>query len=75
MKWLGGPALLAALLLGTPGLAQPSEGESILVELCVGGHPARWILLSPETDRNGPPPGGCHAVCGIVSERRQTLRR
>ena len=68
-------ALPAALLMGMPGLNAPGWGKDTWVEICDSAHPGRRILLSTGPDQDGSPPGGCHAACGIVSERRQTPRR
>jgi hypothetical protein len=75
MMWSRALALLAALLMATPGLAAPGWGEDVWVELCGSGHEGRWILLSPGSDRDGSPPGACHAASGIVAEKRQASRR
>jgi hypothetical protein len=75
LMWFRALALLAALLMGTPGLTAPDWGEGIWVRLCTGGHADRWILLSPGPDQDGSPLGPCHSTSGIVAERRQALRR
>lgn len=64
-------AILAALLIGAPGLAATgaASGSVIWIALCDAAHPGRRIPLPLGHGRDD---GGqaCHAACAALADRR-----
>ena len=66
-------AILAALLIGAPGLAAPASGRVIWIDLCDAAHPGRHFPLP--LDRDGAIraawPGSGHAAHALEAAHQR----
>jgi hypothetical protein len=70
MKWGGGLALAAGMLMGLPQPAMAGQSGVLWVGLCDAAHPGTQIPIPLNRDGDRGPGKACHAGCGLLSDRR-----